>query len=49
MKYTKPELVGFGSALKAVQSDMLKPRHIVYDNQPIDTTKGTSSAYEADE
>ena len=49
MKYAKPEVTGLGSALKAVQSDTLKPRHVVFDNDPIDTTKGTTSAYEADE
>jgi len=49
MKYTKPEVIGLGSALEAVKSDTLKPRHVVFDNVPIDTTKGTTSAYEADE
>jgi hypothetical protein len=49
MKYAKPEVSGLGSALKAVQSDMLKPRQVVFDNAPIDSSKGTSPAYEADE
>lgn len=46
MKYQKPELSVVGSALKAVQSHVLKGNTMPEDAIPKETT---SPAYEADE
>jgi len=50
MKYVKPRIKEFRTALDVVGSDTLKSRCIVWDLFPLlQWTRGTSAAYEADE
>ena len=48
MMYTKPQITTLNKAVEAIQSDTVKAIHQVYDNA-MQTTKGASAAYEADE